>query len=132
MVNTPVKPILIALVVAALAGSIFLMKRRVPVCSGEGKFMSTRAECQGWGIASEVCEKAIAQAREVSARAAPKTETMFQCELRFSDCFENSAGGFSPRPSFCLKADGEPTEVRYLEYESDRRNRKLTKEVRIN
>ena len=132
MARPPVKPILIALAVIAAAGSIFLMKRRVPACSGEGKFMSTRAECQAWGVAPEVCETAIAKARDVLARSAPKMETMFKCELRFSDCFENPAGGFSPRPSFCLKADGEPTEIRYLEYESDRRNRKQTKEVRVN
>jgi hypothetical protein len=57
---------------------------------------------------------------------------MFQCELRFSDCFQNAAGGFSPRPAFCLRAEsGDPKEVRYLEYESDRRNRKTTKEVRV-
>lgn len=94
--------------------------------------MSTQAECQAWGFESGVCENAVARAREALVGAAPKTETMFQCELRFSDCFENPAGGYSPRPSFCLKADGAPTEVRYLEYESDRRNRKQAREVRIN
>jgi len=58
---------------------------------------------------------------------------MFQCEVRFSDCFEAPGGGFSPRPSFCLRPDkgAEPQEVRYLEYESDRMNRKKTKEVRV-
>lgn len=93
--------------------------------------MSTQAECQAWGVDQAVCAQAVAKAREALARVGPKTETMFQCELRFSDCFANPGGGYSPRPSFCLKEGGEPTEIRYLEYESDRRNRKQTKEVRI-
>jgi hypothetical protein len=93
--------------------------------------MASVADCQAWGLDAKLCKEAVEKARAVAARAAPKTETMFQCELRFTDCFENPAGGFSPRPAFCLRADGEPTEIRYLEYESDRRNRKKTKEVRI-
>ena len=85
-----------------------------------------------WGVDAATCKQAVEKARAVAARAAPKTETMFQCELRFSDCFENPAGGYTPRPAFCLRPDGQPTEIRYLEYESDRRNRKKTKEVRVN
>ena len=51
------------------------------------------------------------QARAVAARAAPKVETQFQCELRYTECFENPTGGFSPRPSFCLREGVEPTEI---------------------
>ncbi len=131
MAKFPVKTIAIAVLVAAAGTAAFFAYRRVPACSGDGKYMSTVSECQAWGISSDLCAQGVEKARAVAGRAAPKTESMFQCELRFSECFENPAGGFSPRPSFCLRAGGEPTEIRYLEYESDRRNRKKTKEVRL-
>jgi uncharacterized protein YgiB involved in biofilm formation len=116
----------------AAAGTVaFYARRTIPACGENGKYMASVADCQAWGLDANLCKQAVEKARAVAARAAPKTETMFQCELRFTDCFENPAGGFSPRPAFCLRADGEPREVRYLEYESDRRNRKKTKEVRI-
>lgn len=124
---------IIAVAVVAAGFSAFYAFRRAPVCSGDGKYMATQTDCQAWGFDAEVCKQAIEKARAVVARAAPKTETMFQCEVRFSDCFEAPGGGFSPRPSFCLRPDkgADPLEVRYLEYESDRMNRKKTKEVRV-
>jgi uncharacterized protein YgiB involved in biofilm formation len=127
------KFVIIAVAVVAAGFSAFYAFRRAPVCSGDGKYMATQTDCQAWGFDAEVCKQAIEKARAVVARAAPKSETMFQCEVRFSDCFEAPAGGFSPRPSFCLRPDkgAEPMEVRYLEYESDRMNRKKTKEVRV-
>ena len=94
--------------------------------------MSTLSECRAWNLEETLCSAAIDNARAIAARAAPKSETMFQCETRFSDCFENPAGGFTPKPSFCLKSTSEPSEIRYLEFEADRRNRRITKEVRIN
>lgn len=131
MANTPLKLVVILVALAAAGFSFFYARRTAPACMGDGKYMSSVSECQAWGFTSELCKQAVDKAHAVAAQAAPKTETMFQCELRFSDCFENPAGGFTPRPAFCLRADGEPKEIRYLEYESDRRNRKKTKEVRI-
>jgi uncharacterized protein YgiB involved in biofilm formation len=131
MRGTSLKYIIIFVALAGAAGALFFSRRTVPVCAEGGKYMASLADCQAWGLDAKLCKDAVEKARAVAARAAPKTETMFQCELRFTDCFENPTGGFSPRPAFCLRADGEPKEVRYLEYESDRRNRKKTKEVRI-
>lgn len=127
------KFVIIAVAVVAAGFSAFYAFRRAPVCSGDGKYMATQTDCQAWGFDAEVCKQAIEKARAVVARAAPKSSTMFQCEVRYSDCFEAPDGGFSPRPSFCLRADkgADPLEVRYLEYESDRMNRKKTKEVRV-
>jgi uncharacterized protein YgiB involved in biofilm formation len=128
------KFIIIAIAIAAAGFSAFYAFRRSPVCAGDGKYMASQNDCEAWGFTPETCKQAIEKARAVIARAAPKSETMFQCELRFSDCFQAPEGGFSPRPSFCLRQDkgAEPLGVRYLEYESDRMNRKKTKEVRIN
>ncbi|MGJ0506664.1 MAG: DUF1190 domain-containing protein [Methylocystis sp.] len=131
MGKTPLKYFIIFIVVAGAAGALFYARRTVPVCGEDGKYMASVADCQAWGLDSNLCKQAVEKARAVAARAAPKTETLFQCELRFTDCFETPAGGFSPRPAFCLRADGEPREIRYLEYEADRRNRKKTREVRI-
>ncbi|MFO1123914.1 MAG: DUF1190 domain-containing protein [Methylocystis sp.] len=127
------KFVIIAVAIVAAGFSVFYALRRSPVCSGDGKYMATQNDCEAWGFTPEVCKQAIEKARVVVARAAPKSETMFQCEVHFSDCFQNLEGGFSPRPSFCLRpgANAEPLEVRYLEYESDRMNRKKTKEVRV-
>lgn len=133
MSASPFKLILILVVLAAGGFSIFYAtKGRAPACEGGGKYMSTLTECRAWGLDASICATAIENARTIAGRAAPKTETMFQCETRFSDCFENPAGGFTPRPSFCLKSSAEPSELRYLEFEADRRNRRVTKEVRIN
>ncbi len=131
MASTPLKIIIVLVALAAAGFSFFYARRSAPACSEEGKYMASVADCQAWGLDAALCKQAVEKARAVAARAAPKTETMFQCELRYSDCFENPAGGFTPRPAFCLRADGEPREIRYLEYEADRRNRKKTKEVRI-
>jgi uncharacterized protein YgiB involved in biofilm formation len=124
---------IIAVAVAAAGFSAYYAFRRSPVCSADGKYMATQSDCEAWGFNPDVCKQAIEKARAVAARAAPKSETMFQCEVRFSDCFEAQDGGFSPRPSFCLRSNkgADPLEVRYLEYESDRMNRKKTKEVRV-
>lgn len=128
----PPKLMIVAALVVMAAVAISLMRRRTPACEAEGKHISSQTECQAFGFAADVCKEAVAKARAAIERAGPKTETMFQCELRFTECFQSSAGGFSPRPSFCLRAESpEPTEIRYLEYEADRRNRKKTKEVRI-
>ncbi|MGD9543306.1 MAG: hypothetical protein AB7F41_06145 [Methylocystis sp.] len=128
------KFVIIAVAIVAAGFSAFYALRRTPVCLADGKYMATQSDCEAWGFNADVCKQAIEDARAVVARAAPKSETMFQCEVRFSDCFETPEGGFAPRPSFCLRPDkgAAPLEVRYLEYESDRRNRKQTKEVRVN
>lgn len=131
MVGNQLKYIIILVAVAAAGFALFYARRTAPVCAEDGKYMASVADCQAWGLDGALCKQAVEKARAVAARVAPKTDTLFQCELRFTDCFENPNGGFSPRPAFCLRADGEPREVRYLEYESDRRNRKKTKEVRI-
>jgi hypothetical protein len=131
MANAPLKFIVVLLALAAAGFSFFYARRTTPACGDDGKYMSSLSDCQAWGFDAGLCKQAVEKARAVAARAAPKTETLFQCELRFSDCFENPHGGFNPRPAFCLRADGEPKQIRYLEYEADRRNRKKTKEVRI-
>jgi uncharacterized protein YgiB involved in biofilm formation len=131
MVSNQLKYIIVFVALAAVGFAFYYARRTTPVCAEEGKYMASVADCHAWGFDAALCKQAVEKARAVAARAAPKTETMFQCELRFTDCFENPTGGFSPRPAFCLRADGEPKEVRFLEYESDRRNRKKTKEVRI-
>ncbi len=127
------KYFLIAVALIAAGFSAFYAMRRTSVCAGDGKYMATQSDCEAWGVNADLCKDAIEKARAIVARAAPKSQTMFQCELRFSDCFEAPEGGFSPRPSFCLRAEkgAEPSEVRYLEYESDRMNRKKAKEVRV-
>jgi uncharacterized protein YgiB involved in biofilm formation len=131
MSKSPLRYVLIFIALAAAGLFVFNARRTVPACAAEGKYMSSVADCQAWGLDAGLCKEAVEKARAVAARAAPKTETLFRCELRFTDCFENPAGGFSPRPAFCLSAGSEPKEIRYLEYESDRRNRKKTREVRI-
>ncbi len=134
MAGARLKYFIVLAVVAAAGAAIFFAKRRVPVCEADGKYMAaTASDCQSWGYPEGVCKEAIETARAAVVRVAPKSETSFQCEVRFADCFQNAAGGFSPQPSFCLRAEtgAEPKEIRYLEYESDRRNRKKTKEVRV-
>lgn len=127
--------IFVILAVAFTASiAVYYATRRAPACAGDGKKMSTQAECQAWGIDVAVCKDAIAKARETTARAAPKSETQLQCETRFTDCFAIAGGGFAPVPSFCLRKTDkgdEVTEIRYLTYEADRMNRRKTIEVRI-
>ena len=133
MASSPLKTILIVAAVAAAGFSAFYALRgKNPACAQNGKYMSTIADCRAWGVAQETCTQVVEKARAVAARAAPKVENQFQCELRFTECFENPTGGFSPRPSFCLREGVEPTEIRYLEFDSDRRNRRVTREVPIN
>jgi uncharacterized protein YgiB involved in biofilm formation len=133
MASSPLKTILIVAAVAAVGFSAFYALRgKNPACAQNGKYMSTIADCRAWGVAQETCAQVVEKARAVAARAAPKVDNQFQCELRFTECFENPTGGFSPRPSFCLREGAEPTEIRYLEFDSDRRNRRVTREVPIN
>ncbi len=133
MASSPLKSILIVAAVAAVGFSAFYALRgKSPACAQNGKYMSTLSDCRAWGVDQATCAQAVDKARAVAARAAPKVETQFQCELQFTECFENPTGGFSPRPSFCLREGAEPTEIRYLEFGSDRRNRRVTKEVSIN
>lgn len=133
MAYAPPKYMIVAGLVVAVAIGVALSRRRMPACEADGKYMSSITECQAFGFAADICKQSVDKARAAIENAGPKTETMFQCELRFTECFQNAAGTFSPRPAFCLRADGgaEPKEVRYLEYGSDRRNRKTMTEVRI-
>ena len=97
--------------------------------------MSTESECRAWGFDAATCKAVVAKARALAARATPRIENAIQCETQFTDCFAAPDGGFHPKPSFCLQAPAseasEPKEARYLEYESDRMNRKKTHEVPI-
>lgn len=130
-------PVKIFVISAALAIAVFayvFANRRMPACEGDGKYMSTAVECQQWGLDAAVCSAAVEKARKIVSDRAPKHETLFQCELRYSDCIEAEGGGFAPKPSFCLRGEGgnsDPVEVRYLQWESDRMNRRKTREVRI-
>lgn len=133
MNRPPIKATIFAAILLIGGSALFFMFRRTPACSGDGKYMATMQQCQAYGIDAGVCREAIDKAREIALRAAPKVATLFECESRYTDCFEASGGGFTPIPSFCLKstASGSPTEVRYLKNVSDRQNRKKAREVRI-
>jgi hypothetical protein len=134
MLKTPPKS-LVFVVLLVLAGlAAFFALRRTPACSGGAMYMSNVSECKAWGVDEAGCKAAVDTARAVAVRVAPRSESLFACEVRFSDCFEHADGGFYPRPSFCLSAadkSAAPSEVRYLEYVSDRQNRKKTREVPI-
>ncbi|PWB84252.1 MAG: hypothetical protein C3F11_02380 [Methylocystaceae bacterium] len=133
MSRPPLK-ILIAAGLVALAGSSwFFVFRRVPACSGDGKYMATAQQCRAYGIDARICAEAVEKARAFVLRVAPKSETSLACELAYAECFETPQGGFAPSPSFCLRSPGssDPAEVRYLEYVSDRMNRRKTREVRV-
>ncbi|WP_400765782.1 DUF1190 domain-containing protein [Methylosinus sporium] len=119
--------------IATLAGAVwFFGYRRTPACTGDGRYMSTVQQCRAYGLDAELCASAVEKARELAAKAAPRADTSFDCEVRFSECFAGADGRFTPAPSFCLApGSAEPKEVRYLEYESDRLNRKKTREIRI-
>jgi len=129
----PSKKFLFAAAIAVAALVAFVATRRTPACGGDGKIMSTQSECRAWGFDAETCKAAVEKARAVAQRSAPKMANSVQCETQFTDCFEASDGAFYPKPSFCLRGDSkEPGELRYLQYESDRMNRKKTREVPIN
>lgn len=120
------------LAVAGLAA--FYATRRTPACASGGQLMSTLRECEAWGSDAATCKDSLEIAKQAVAKAAPRSDTQFKCEVRFSECIALSANSFVPRPSFCLrKTDkgAQPTEIRYLEYESDRLNRKKAREVRV-
>lgn len=133
MRRPPVKAIVVAMILVVGGFGLFFMFRRTPACADDGKYMATIAQCQAYGIDARVCQEAIDRAKAIAIRAAPKAATSFECEVRYADCFETPAGAFTPSPSFCLRSPSspEPSEVRYLEYTSDRLNRKKAQEVRI-
>lgn len=122
-----------AAVIATLAGAVwFFGHRRTPACSGDARYMATAQQCRAYGLDAGLCASAVEKARAVAMRAAPRTDASFDCEVRFSECFAGPDGRYTPSPSFCLApGSAEPKELRYLEYESDRLNRKKTREVRI-
>lgn len=132
MSRFPFKIVLAATVVAVAGATWFFAFRRTPACSGGAKFMSTANECRGYGLDAGVCNEAVEKARALAVRAAPKAASSFDCEVKYSDCFQTPDGQFTPSPSFCLRpGSSDPVEVRYLQYEADRLNRKKTREVRI-
>lgn len=130
------RPSLTFVIIAGLATLIgavwFFGYRRTPACSGDGRYMATVQQCRAYGLDAGLCASAVEKARALVARVAPQSETSFDCEVRFSECFAGAEGRFTPAPSFCLApGSAEPSEVRYLEYESDRLNRKKTREIRV-
>lgn len=135
MNRSPIKAVIFAAILLVGGSALFFAFRRTPACSGDGKYMATMQQCQAYGIETGVCREAIDKAKEIALRAAPKVATLFECESLYTDCFEAPGGRFAPVPSFCLKSSAsgspQPTEVRYLEYVSDRQNRKKAREVRI-
>lgn len=132
----PSKKFLFAAAIAVAALAAFVATRRAPACSGDGKIMSTQSECQAWGFDAATCKAAVQKARDAAVRSAPRMGNSIQCETQFTDCFEAPDGAYYPKPSFCLRGSGkeaqEPSELRYLQYESDRMNRKKTREIPIN
>ncbi len=136
MSRMPSKKFIAAAILALAALGGFISTRRSPACQGDGKIMSSQTQCLTWGFDAATCKSAVDKARAAAARAAPRVDTSIQCETQFTDCFEAADGGFHPVPSFCLRANAsaasEPTELRYLQYESDRQNRKKTREIPFN
>ncbi|MFY9628788.1 MAG: DUF1190 domain-containing protein [Methylocystis sp.] len=136
MPRLPSMKFILAVVIAIAALGAFIATRRTPACGADGKIMSTQSDCQAWGFDAATCKAVVEKARMIAIRAAPRLDNSIQCETQFTDCFEAQDGGFYPKPSFCLRGSGkeasEPTELRYLQYESDRMNRKKTREVPIN
>ncbi len=135
MSRPPTKIFVLAATLALAALIAFIVTRRAPACSGDGKIMSTQRECEGWGFDATTCKAVVEKARALAERATQRMESSIQCETQFAECFAASDGGFHPKPSFCLRAPANeasaPAEARYLEYESDRMNRKKTREVPI-
>ncbi len=134
MTARPSRFFILAALLAVGTLTVFVLNRRAPACGGDGKIMTSQADCVSWGFDAATCKAAVEKARAATVRAAPRHEDSMACETQFTDCFE-AQGGFYPRPSFCLRAEAkgvsEPFDLHYLEYESDRQNRKKTHEVPI-
>lgn len=110
----------------------FFVLRRTPACLAGGALMATTQQCRALGFDAAVCASAVEKSRALALRAAPKQDTSFACEVLYSECFAGPDGRFTPSPSFCLAPGAtEPTEIRYLEYGSDRLKRKKLQEVRL-
>ncbi len=136
MSRTPSKIFIFAAILAIGGLGLFVATRRAPACHGNGKIMSSQSDCLSWGFDAATCKAAVEKARAAAVRATPRLDDSIQCETQFTECFETPEGGFHPKPSFCLPASAketaEPLELRYLQYESDRQNRKKTREVPFN
>jgi uncharacterized protein YgiB involved in biofilm formation len=110
----------------------YFVLRRTPACASGGALVATAQQCRGMGFDAAVCAAAVEKARALALRAAPKQDTSFACEVLYSECFAGPDGRFTPSPSFCLAPGAtEPSEIRYLEYGSDRLKRKKLQEVRL-
>ena len=135
MIVAPSKLFIVLAALAAAALAAFVMTRRAPACGGNGQIMSSVGECKSWGIDFELCKAAVEKARAVAEKATPGFDNSVKCETRFTDCFKAADESYHPLPAFCLKtpatAASEPFDLHYLEYESDRMNRKKTHEVPI-
>jgi hypothetical protein len=135
MIVTPSRGFIIAAALVAAALTAFVMTRRTPACGGKGQIMSTISECKSWGFDASTCEAVVGKARAIAKRVTPALDNSVKCETQFTDCFKADDGAYHPIPSFCLQqgatAAAEPTDLHYLEYESDRMNRKKTHEVPI-
>jgi uncharacterized protein YgiB involved in biofilm formation len=135
MLVTPSKGFIIAAVVVAAGFAIFVSTRRQPACGGNGQIMSTVSECKSWGFDEATCRAVVGKARAIAQRATPSMDNSVKCETQFTDGFKAEDGAYHPIPAFCLRqpasAGSEPTDMHYLEYESDRQNRKKTHEVPI-
>jgi uncharacterized protein YgiB involved in biofilm formation len=135
MIVTPSRGFIIAAALVVAAFAAFVMTRRTPACGGKGQIMSTISECKSWGFGASTCEAVVGKARAIAQRATPGLDNSVKCETQFTDCFKSDDGAYHPIPSFCLQQGAttaaEPTDLHYLEYESDRMNRKKTHEVPI-
>lgn len=129
-----IKTVALLLLIGLAAIAYHYATRRASACQGGGQLMSTKSECLAWGVDAQTCQAALDEAKDKVAKSAPRSDTSFKCELRFSECVALADGAFVPRPSFCLQksaAGATPADIRYLEYESDRMNRKKTREIRV-
>jgi hypothetical protein len=130
------RPSLLFVAAASLAviggATWYFVLRRTPACAAGGTLMATAQQCRALGFDASVCASAVDKSRTLALRAAPKQDTSFACEVLYSDCFAGPDGRFTPSPSFCLTPGAtEPTEIRYLEYGSDRLKRKKLQDVRL-
>lgn len=73
--------------------------------------MSTLSECRAWGLEETLCSAAIDNARAIAARAAPKTETMFQCETRSQIALKIQLGALRPGPPFVSSQPQNPAKL---------------------
>jgi hypothetical protein len=121
-----------ASLVAIGGATWYFALRRTPACLSGGALMATAQQCRALGFDASTCAAAVEKSRALALRAAPKQDTSFACEVLYSDCFAGPDGRYTPSPSFCLAPGAtEPTEIRYLEYGSDRLKRKKLQEVRL-